>query len=96
MRKTPDEWALIAAAYQENRCSIRALAREFNISEAAIRKKVKQWNLVRSSQGQFALATGATQALVCGLLDAGVLDEAIADAFAAQATELHAARIGQV
>ncbi|MBN9043589.1 MAG: hypothetical protein BGP05_01195 [Rhizobiales bacterium 62-47] len=92
MSKSAADWALIASAYQENACSIRAIARDFDVSETAIRKKAKQLGLVRGSQlNEFARTRAATQHLVAGLRCLGVSDCVIADALIEQVASLRPA-----
>jgi transposase-like protein len=85
---------LIAAAYEENRRSIRAIARDFNVSQAAIRKKARKLGLVRSSQkDEFARTTAAVSSLVVGLRAIGTADGVIAETLIAQAAALQSASV---
>lgn len=94
MSKSAADWALIASAYLENARSIRAIARDFDVSETAIRKKAKQWGLVRGSHlDGFARTIAATQNLIVWLRCLGVSDYIIADALTEQAASLRPAAV---
>ena len=89
------DWAQIMAAYEENTRAIRAIARDFKVSETAIRKKAKALGLVRGShQDEFARTNVTTEKLVADLRSAGVADDVIADGLIVHAAALWAATGG--